>query len=153
MLIATIDVCEESDLLEVKVPLIRGRRKRRGVRVRCLGVSIAHGPNSRAFHLNVIYSCAYINPPPFTFPIDNNIAKVISAWRPSYGDHLLLRQHCGKHHRNQRRPLRSALSTTRHSSNNHTSSAPQSHRSRHHKMYPSSSRHFDEDTSKLHITP
>jgi hypothetical protein len=97
------------------------------------------------------YRPPYINLAPPNFSTDNHIAKATSQWRPSYGDRSPSRQHCDKHHRNHKL-LRSAPSTTRHSSNNHTSSAPQSHRHRHRKMYPSSSKPSDEDTNKQHTT-
>lgn len=85
-------------------------------------------------------------------PADPNIAKALTKWRRSSGDHSPSRRHCDKHHQKHRNPSPFVPSTTHHSSNTHSSSDPQSLQYRHRKMSPSSSKLSDEDTNKQYTT-
>ena len=83
---------------------------------------------------------------------NSNIAKALTQWRRSCGDHLPSRQHCDKRHRKHRKRSQFAPSTTRHSSSIHNSSDPQNPRYRRRKMSPSSSKRSGEDINRLYIT-
>lgn len=85
--------------------------------------------------------------------INTTQRKASSLWRSSSGDPSLSQRRCDKQHPKHRKPSQSALSTTRHSSNIHSSSATPSRPSQHHKMSPHSARLSDEDINKQRTTP